>query len=94
VGRDVCLYDKLDRNTFVFAQDDQPFEDFFPSRISGEVVVREEIQADAGLAVRLSNSIRYALWRPISAIVPLDVDDRAERAVERAPLRSYAKLTR
>src|ERR1035441_6668929 len=82
MGGDVRLDDELDRNAFVFAQSDESVEDLFPGRVSGEIVVGEEIQIDAGVPVCLSDCLRYALGGPVAALAPLDVDDGAERAVE------------
>ncbi len=80
--RDVRLDDELDRHAFVFAQSDEPVEDLFPGRVSGEVVVGEEVKIDAGVPVGLPDGLRYALGGPVAALAPLDVDDGAERAVE------------
>ena len=49
MGCNVRLDDELNRNAFIFAQSGEPVEDLFPGRVSGEVVVSEEVEIDAGV---------------------------------------------
>jgi hypothetical protein len=83
VAERVDLKQKPDPKTLVLAQFDQPVEDRLPVAVAGEIVVRDE---EAGHALRgVGAHDRLDVVRgPIARLAPLDIDDGAEAALERA----------
>jgi hypothetical protein len=85
----VDLHHEVDRHAVVFAEGDQAVEDLLPRRVPGEVVVGEEVVADA-LRPAAEKVVVADLGEDVAGAAaahpsPLDVDDCAEGAVEWAP---------
>ena len=62
---------------------DQPVEDRLPVAVAGEIVVGDEIVVDA-LGVIGAHDRLDVIGAPIARFAALDIDDRAEAALERA----------
>jgi hypothetical protein len=83
VAERVDLKDQLDRNALVGPQIDQAVEDRLPVAVPREIVVGDEIVVDA-LGVIGAHDRFNVIGAPIARLAALDIDDRAEAALERA----------
>jgi hypothetical protein len=83
VAQRVDLDDELHRQTVDLAQLDEPVEDRLPLPVAGKVVVSDEEVAHALGEIGAYNVLDI-VGVAITRLAALDVDDRAERALERA----------
>ena len=83
VAERVDLKDELDRDALVLPEIDQPIKDRLPVAVAGEIVVGDEIVVDA-LGVIGAHDRFDVIGGPIARLAALDIDDRAEAALERA----------
>jgi hypothetical protein len=83
VAQGVDLDDQLDRDAFALAQLDDPVEDRFPVLVAGEIVVGDEERGDSLGEVAAQDALDV-VGRAVARLAALDVDDGAERALERA----------
>ena len=79
----IDLKQKPDPKTLVLPQFDQPIEDRLPVAVAGEIVVGDEKARDALRGVGAHDRLDI-VGGPIARLAPLDVDDGAEAALERA----------
>ena len=83
VAERVYLDDEAHLQAFDFAQVNQAVEDRFPVFVAGEVVVGDEEAVQALRDVGADDTLNV-VGRAAARLAPLDVDDRAERALIRA----------
>src|SRR4029077_4024357 len=81
VAERVDLKDQLDRDALVFPKIDQAIEDRFPVAVPSEIVVGDEIVVDA-LRVIGAHDRLDVIGAPVARLAALDIDDRAEAALE------------
>ncbi len=82
MAQGVDLDDHPDRDLLILEQPDQPVEDRLPVLVAGEIVVGDEV-ADDPLGVVVPDNRLDVVGRPPSRLAALDIDDSAERALER-----------
>jgi hypothetical protein len=78
----VDLDDEPDLDLLHLSEVDQPVEDDLPVLVAGEIVVGDEETQDA-LRRILPHDALHIVGRAPAGLSALDVDDRAERALER-----------
>ena len=83
VAERVDLKDELDRNALGLPELDQAVEDRLPVAVAGEIVVGDEIMGDA-LGVVGAHDRLDVVGGAVARLAALDIDDRAEAALERA----------
>ena len=83
VAERVDLQQQPDPETLLFAQLDQAVEDRLPVAVAGEIVVGDEEAGDALGGVGAHDRLDV-VGGAVARLAPLDVDDGAEAALERA----------
>ena len=83
MGLGVRLHHELDVDAPI-PQRDQPIENLSPHGIAREVVVGEEVEADP-VCVVLLDCLQHQLRGAKTHLPALDIDNGAERTIERAP---------
>src|SRR3984885_2707996 len=83
VAECIDLKEKPDPKTLVLPQFDQPIKDRLPVAVAGEIVVGDEKAGDALGGVGAYDRLDV-VGRAVARLAPLDVDDGAEAALERA----------
>ena len=79
----IDLNDEIEVEAFGVAHRDQAIEDRLPILVAGEIVVGDEEMIDALREIGANDRLDV-VGRAIARLAPLHVDDRAERALERA----------
>src|SRR3984957_12039036 len=83
VAERVDLEKEPDPEAVLLPQFDQPIEDRLPVAVAGKIVIRDEEARNALRSIGAHDRLDV-VRRPIARLAPLDIDDGAEAALERA----------